>query len=218
MLLTDIALGCSEDRPGVVPFVRGANALCDLFARCLSRLRTDGIGKIDIQLVGSDPRQRRSEQLLEVLVITRGFAWEAYWATPDAERGRVVYMLLAEELTTIAREREWDANEVARTCACVQQQGLVNRFRWPRPRASPNRQFTAVVEVLFDAEAVTLDAIFRAKGGGDVARVRLVNLAPSRVLLYTALGRLRWTSEREVELESRLGERWTERLPRAEPT
>ena len=185
-------------------FRQGTRFVCAHYERCFPGLQTEGVWKIVVECVQvvDEPRMLCFSG---VLVIQRLFDIEGFdRAVPDL-RHRQALAVLHEGALAVAREQNWPRAPFEAAERCVLDENLVNRWTWPKPRASPDRKLRAFLDCHHESERFRAWLVVTDRYGAEIQRILAFEDRPSEFAFVPNMGKLRWSSSARVALEAKDG-------------
>jgi hypothetical protein len=176
------------------------NFLEILYFNCLSKVQTDGIGKVIVMACKIVPT-KKLEKMLDVLQINKLFNFEDYVAAEKETRKRIALEFLQDGLLEVAAIQGWDTKPFHEAYKAVLAKNLVCYLPWSKSATSPDRKHKAQVWCNYDSEKAEIFIVIFHRDE-VITKTLVTTVQAGGVFIRGAVGKLEWTSVNNVKLTS----------------
>lgn len=194
----------NADREARKQFRWQVRCVCDLYTRCFSGLKSVRGWKVLVECV-SKPKRLGPLDQLGVLCQEMPFNDEKFRALDSGGRKAMALDVLHAGVLQVARAEGWPIEPFEAARAGVLDLHFINEWIWPRPVASPGRQWRGYLLCSHDSDAFRAWLVVEDKAGRIVAKGLAIEEAPSEFIFMPRLGALRWIAESRVALYEKSG-------------
>ena len=212
MALRIVELHADRKNPLGAIINRETDSITGLYSSFLPKYKSGAYAKVIVHTSENKALQDRVEEMLNVIMITQIFDYEAYINASKQERKQKMLDVLQQGLLRLAEKEGWEQEPLKQAYQCCMDKNLEYQFVIRKKFfRSPDRRHFAGVWCNWDIDKFEAFALFLNQAKEEIGRVRFINVKPWEAEPF---GEIYWSDAETFVVHHKVqNKKWEIRLP-----